>query len=124
MPFDGTHQHDIEVIKRAVRQARAAGRLICDDPEKFQRTNFSMQIAVGSADERSIQKYVCAIGAWEEIMGKKWWELVPDPTDRAHLLTGYVRDLMSAHDQLFVARKAGRARAITRAERTFDTLLA
>ena len=117
MPFDDTLHDEIERIKLAVRKARAEGRLVCDNPDKFVRVEFSTD--VGGADVGGI-RYVCALGAWEEVVQRRWYE----PAVQLVPVRRYAHLLMQAHDELFDARKRGHARAIARAEKMFTALLA
>jgi hypothetical protein len=115
MPFDGTLLYEIDAIKRLVRQARADGRLICDNHHKFKETTFSEEI--------DGVVYVCALGAWEEVSHKRWHD-VARTLSRTTPVREYVHNLMWAHDEVFAARKAGRRRAVAAAQKRFTALLA
>jgi hypothetical protein len=115
MPFDGTPVDAIECIKRLVYQARGEGRLICDNHRKFEKTTFS--------EERGGVVYVCALGAWEEVVHKHWHDSARH-LSRTDPVRQYAIKLMWAHDELFAARKAGNQASIDRAEKTFNALLA
>jgi len=115
MPFDGTPLYEIDCIKRLVRQARAEGRLICDNHHKFEATRFSEEIG-GVV-------YVCALGAWEEVSHRPWHDVAPH-LQRTNPAREYAHNLMWAHDELFAARKAGHQNSIDRAETTFNAFLA
>ena len=115
MPFDGTPLYEIDCIKSAARNARAEGRLICDNHRTFEGTAFSEEIG-GVV-------YVCALGAWEEVSHKRWPDVARN-LPRTNPVREYAHNLMWAHDQLFAARKSGHRRRIASAETRFNALLA
>jgi hypothetical protein len=98
MPFDATTCADcadrttqeIARMKACVRQARLEGRLICDHPRRFSYPYVSRR-------HRGVT-YVCAIGAWREQTGLTTRKII-------EVRDSFICKLMSAHDQLYFARR-------------------
>ena len=115
MPFDDTPHYEIADIKRAAQRARAEGRLTCDNCHKVSGALF--------AEEIDGVRYVCALGAWQEVSHKDW-PTVARSLPRTNPVRAYGQALMWAHDELLSARKHGNPSAIARAETAFNNLLA
>ncbi len=113
MPFDGIPPAGATIaeIKAAIRHARAQGRLMCDNPDKFAWPTPTRVIDGIS--------YVCALAAVYPA-GYPWWNEGPDVEE-------FCKKVLTTHDSLLLARRwwwLVSKRRVAKLERRFEALVA